>query len=348
MTRALNRSAGFTIIELSLVLIVIGILAVVLVPMAQVVHGDAMRKSDQASMDVIKNALMGFIRINAAVPCVDAAGDDVSTGCDSTITLTRLGVRTDDARRQTFAYDVHERLTEKWLDDNSSDICTQLGYLIDPTTIPELAAPPPVEPQVCDAANANTGNTACVPTVPAARPYDSTMALVLVGRGSDRCLNLENAHASAGNDAVCHPAVADNRIFENPARAHELSDGAGYYEDLVSTLSPAELAEVLGCSAGGGGGGGFTYCPEGEVLMQLSNGDGSWMSIDVGASCYAVSAGTTASMGCQPAGTTIEVHSNQSCGQLRFSDSLANLDTNNDGRADMVCDNAPTPNCTWR
>jgi prepilin-type N-terminal cleavage/methylation domain-containing protein len=344
------RSRGFTIIEIALVLIVLGILAAVLVPMAQVVHDDSMRETDQATMEVAKNALMGYIRINEGIPCLDAAGNQITPDytavppvvCDPTATLDLLGVRTTDARGRTFAFDVNEWLTLDHITNVGPSICGALADIIelaDPTT-PPPATVPPLDPQVCDSTNANTGATACVLATP--RP----MAFMLVGRGSDRCLNLENTHASAANDAVCTTAVAANRTFENPARIHSRTTDDGYYDDLVFTLTPLELAEAMGCPAGGGGGSAFTLCPANEALVQVSNGDNSWLSIGAGGSCYQIAAGTTASMGCQPDGDTISLHSNASCGTVIVSNTLANLDTNNDGRADIVCDN--TAVCTWR
>ena len=336
MTHAFRRSAGFTIIELSLVLVVLGILAVVLVPMTEVVHDSAMRKTDEDRMEVIKDALLGYIRTTEGIPCVDAGGTDVSTGCDAANTLDRLGVRSNDSRNKAFVFDVNDTLTENEIAVSGNSICTALANIIDPAVPP--AAPP--EPNLCAQNNANTGNAACAGT--------NEMAFVLVGRGSDRCFNLENTHAGTVNDAVCPDAVAANRTFENPARNHSRTTDDGYYDDLVVTVTPSELAELLECPAGGGGGTGFTYCPAGEKLAQMSNGDNSAMSFGIGASCYVISEGTTASMGCQPETTSIVVHKNQSCGGALFTNTLANLDTNNDGRADIVCDDANPPNCTWR
>ena len=91
MTRSLRHVAGFTIIEIALVLIVIGILAVALVPMAQVVHEDAMPEQDRASLETARKALLGYIRIHEGVPCVEAAGNQVSNGCDPTQTLDLPG-----------------------------------------------------------------------------------------------------------------------------------------------------------------------------------------------------------------------------------------------------------------
>jgi type II secretory pathway pseudopilin PulG len=332
MTITRRHSAGFTIIELALVLIVLGILAVALVPMAQVVHEDAMREQDLASMKTARNALLGYIRVHAGIPCVDSAGNQVPNGCDSTRTLDLLGVRTSDSRRMSFAYDVNDTLTLADLATSGNSLCTALADIIDPP----FPTATPLEPSVCESANANTGSTACT----AANP----MAFVLVGRGNDRCLNLENTHASASNDSVCPTAVADNRTFENPARIHSRTQDDGYYEDLVLTVTPSELAETMGCPVGGSGGG-FSYCLGGEKLVQVINGVNNAMGINLNGACYTVDRGTSAALGCLTESTPLEVHGNTRCSSLQLSATVGSLDTNSDGRTDVVCTSST---CTSR
>lgn len=324
--------AGFTMIELSLVLIVLGILAVTLAPMIQVIHDDTMREQDLASLDSARNALMGYVRINEGLPCVDATDNPVDTGCDPTRTLDLLGVRTDDSRRMGFAYDVSSTLTDADLTASGNTLCAALADIIDPP----VTSPGPPEPFLCESTNANTGDTACA--------VGSPMAFVLVGRGSDRCLNLENTHASATNDAVCPTAVAADRTFENPSRIHSRTQDDGYYDDLVLTLTPYELAEAMGCPAGGSGGG-FSHCLSGETLVQVVNGVNNAMGIDLGGACYTVDRGTSASLGCLPEATSLEVHGNTSCSSLQLSASVGSLDSNSDGRIDVVCTSS---NCTAR
>jgi len=325
MSATLRQNTGFTIIELALVLIVLGILAVALAPMVQSVHDDAMRARDLDSLDSARNALLGYIRVNEGAPCVDAMGNQVSSGCDPTRTLDLLGVRPIDSRRMTFAYDVNDTLTLAEIAASGNSICTALANIIDPP----LPPPMPPDPSVCASTNGNTGDTACA----AANP----MAFVLAGRGSDRCFNLENTYPGGVNDAVCPTAVAANRTFENPARIHSRTQDDGYYEDLVLTVSPTELAEILGCPAGGGGIAGFSYCLAGEKLVQVINGVNNAMGVNLSSACYTVDRGTSASLGCLTESTPLEVHSNTSCSSLQFSGTAGSLDLNGDGRTDIVC-----------
>ncbi len=321
-----RKASGFTIIEIALVLIVLGILAAALVPMAHVVHEDAMREQDLASLETAKKALLGYIRVHEGIPCVDAAGNQVTSGCDPRETLDLLGVRTTDSRRMSFAYDVNDTLTLSDIAASGSSMCAALADIINPPFPPAA----PFEPSVCDSANANTGNTACTASNP--------MAFVLVGRGADRCLNLENAHASAANDTVCPAAVAANRTFENPSRIHSRTQDDGYYEDLVLTVTPAELAQELGC-AGGGSGNERAICDASETFIQASYGDNNgWLGVQMNGICYSVGAGTMAALGCIVDGTSIALRGNANCsGGTLFSGFAETLDSNNDGRADIVC-----------
>jgi len=351
MSRTLRRSAGFTILELALVLIVVGILAAVFVPMAQVVHENTMNDRDQSSLEVARDALLGYIRVNQGIPCLDASGTQITPDysvtpplvCDPTATLDLLGVRSTDARNLTYAYDVNEWLTVDHITNTGPNICQALADIIaqaDPT-IPPPATPPPLDPQVCDSTNANTGSTACTPTQP------HPMAFVLVGRGSDRCLNLENTHASAPNNAVCTTAVASNRTFENPARIHDRTTGAGYYEDMVYEVTPSKLAEELGCPAGGSGGPTFSYCSSGENLVSIINGDSQNKALVIGPNCYLVDARTSGGAGCQPVGSPIAVLDASCTGSVVLSGTVGSLDGGaiSDGRTDILCSKIPTT-CT--
>jgi prepilin-type N-terminal cleavage/methylation domain-containing protein len=339
MIRMFDRSAGFTIIELSVVLIVLGILASVFLPLTQASHEKAMRERDMAFLESAKNALVGYIRVNQGAPCVDAVGNQVSTGCDSTRTLDVLGVRTTDSRGMTFAYDVNETLTVDGIAAGGGSICAALADIVSPPAPP--APLPPLDPQLCDSSNTNTGSDACVATHP--------MAFVLIGRGDDRCFNLENANDIAANDAVCATAVAANRTFENPARLHSRTLDDGYYEDLVYTMTPTELAEALRCPIGGGGGDDAFYCNSGEKFVNVVNGTGNFISVDIGgASCYLSWKGSTSGAGCQPESETVSIHVNAACsgaGEIGPL-TLATLDVNDDGRVDVLCDK--DENCSVR
>jgi len=326
VNRARFYQSGFSIIELSLVLIILGILAAVIVPLAQSGHEDSLRRQDQSTMETARDALLGYIRVNEGIPCVDAAGVQVSSGCDATETLDILGVRNTDSRRMTFAYDVNETLTLADLATSGTGFCNALGNIIAPP-IPPVTPPAPA---LCDTANGNIGNAACAATHP--------MAMVLVGRGSDRCLNLENSHDSAANDGVCPGAVLNNRTFENPARITSKTMDEGYYDDLVLTVTPAELAEALDCPVGGGGGAiGPGMCLAGESLVQVINGINNSVGISIDGACYTVDRGTTASLGCQVDSTVLGVYGNTSCATLFFGGTVGTLDGNADRRVDIIC-----------
>ena len=345
MIRANRNGNGFTIIEFSLVLVALGILAVVLVPMTQAVHEDAMREQDKNTLETARDALMGYIRINQAIPCIADLGAgpvqitpfgplNPATGCDPTLTLDLLGMRTTDTRGRTFAFDANEWLTVDHITNTGPDICQALEDIIeeaDPTT-PPPGVTPPLDPQVCESTNGNTGSTACTP----ARPYPK--AFVLAGRGSDRCFNLENTNDSATNDPVCPTAVVNNRIFENPARLHSKTLDDGYYDDLMLSVTPTELAEALGCTGGGGG-----ICDSGEKYVQVTNNSTGNDGVFLDGACYQALSFTTRILGCKDGSLNLQVWTNQNCvGSMYYEDSVNNIDVNGDDHADLFC---TEPNC---
>ena len=328
MTPALQRTNGFAIIELALVLIVIGILAAVFVPMAQVSHEDAMRTRDMDSLESAKVAMLGYARANSGLPCVNTGGVQVSTNCDPTNSLDLLGVRTTDSRGRTFAYDVNDSLTFANTGGSWNLLCTALINIIN--------AGSAQDPSVCATTNANTGDSSCTPS--------HSMAFVLVGRGNDRCLNLENSHANAPNDAVCPEAVDNNRTFENPARLHSRTTDDGYYEDLVLTFTPAELAEAMQCPPGGSNP--YSICEGEEVYLQVTNGDNGQIGValDDGA-CQTVGSYGTRIFGCISGDTDVYLSSvTGNCSETKYDRQYLaeDLDNNGDGHADVFCAEPPS------
>ncbi len=116
-----NRVAGFTLIELAMVLFIIGLLLVgLLSPLAVKVEQEERGKT-QASLDEIHAALIGFALGNRRLPCPDTDGDGVenpaapAANCTSDAGIlpwVTLGVEQMDAWGNPFLY----RVTDNFAD----------------------------------------------------------------------------------------------------------------------------------------------------------------------------------------------------------------------------------------
>lgn len=74
-TRHLHRQSGFTLIEMAVVLVIVGLLlGGMLMPLASQMETDR-RKETSATLESIREALIGFAIINGRLPCPDTNGD---------------------------------------------------------------------------------------------------------------------------------------------------------------------------------------------------------------------------------------------------------------------------------
>lgn len=329
--------AGFTLIEIALVLIVFGIIAAVASPAIGTLHSNYMREGDRNVVATLKEALIGHLLATGAFPpCLDATGAPAAggTGCDTARSLGMLGVRLNDMRNNPVRYDVSDTLTA----GTTADLCAR----IDSAVAASLTATGPA-PYQCDGQpdpdTAATWTTYC--TAP------GSVAFVLVGVGQNRPGSWgEIEHSTAtriGNENLnlaVAPATPD-RIYENLARrAH------GTYDDVMAVYTLAELRAAVACGVGSSATSG---CGTGEKRLTVLNGHVSSRGIRVGGaggSCYAVGAGNGVDLGCRVGTTTVSVLGNLSCaGTVYLADtSLSAADVNSDGIAQVNCPQSPT--CT--
>lgn len=72
---AYNRGAGFTLVEMAVVLVILGLLlGGLLIPLSTQMENDR-RKETQATLEAIREALIGYAVINDSLPCPDTNGD---------------------------------------------------------------------------------------------------------------------------------------------------------------------------------------------------------------------------------------------------------------------------------
>lgn len=124
------QNNGFTLIEISIVLVIIGLIAGTLLPLLSGQVNNQYRKTTITSLANIQQALIGFAIANGRLPCADRDGDgqEDRTGSNSCfapnfandrLPSATLGVPATDAWGQTF----HYRVSSNFSDDAADTTC---------------------------------------------------------------------------------------------------------------------------------------------------------------------------------------------------------------------------------
>ncbi|HEY9197723.1 MAG TPA: prepilin-type N-terminal cleavage/methylation domain-containing protein [Gammaproteobacteria bacterium] len=105
-----RRQTGFTLVEMAVVLVIVGLLlGGLLVPLGTQMENDR-RKETAATLDAIREALIGFAVINdARLPCADTNGDgreDCPSAAMGGLPYADLGVSATDAWGNPWRYAV--------------------------------------------------------------------------------------------------------------------------------------------------------------------------------------------------------------------------------------------------
>ncbi len=134
------RRSGFTLIEMALVLIIIGIVLGVSFSALHVFTKVNREKDTFQKMEQVKQALIGYLLKNGHLPYADSDGDGKDddhtyTGKLPYIDLGLTKADASDAYRRVFDYDVAGSTTSqgKLADTSSQNICHQLGAYMDGT-----------------------------------------------------------------------------------------------------------------------------------------------------------------------------------------------------------------------
>lgn len=76
-----RKTAGFTLVEMAVVLVIVGLLlGGLLVPLSTQMENDR-RKESAATLEAIREALIGYAVINGRLPCPDTNGDGREDAC---------------------------------------------------------------------------------------------------------------------------------------------------------------------------------------------------------------------------------------------------------------------------
>jgi prepilin-type N-terminal cleavage/methylation domain-containing protein len=311
MTLKLKKLRGFTLIEITLVIIVMGLLASALVPMMTGVIGRTQADAERAKLKVLKEALLadalekgGFVdplttatvlatntpnafavvQPNRYLPASAnglALGLPITSGFNNAsgdLSTANAVPQYYDGRPASFLYDVHDKLTR-----------TVAGVGATPLTFCANAAAaltaPAASPQVCQRATGNDALMACQ-----AADQKIPAAMVLVSRGKNRQFEFENLEGFNADGSAAVPVTAPPellRTYESPNRGVNYSNDAGaYYDDAVESISISEV--VSACQKRGILS--VPSCPVGQRQLRLFNNSSVPISYNLDAK------------GCVPAG----------------------------------------------
>lgn len=219
---------GFTLIEMALVMLVIGIVTAGLIPSLQDLHHKSMRDEDKRILTNLREVLIGQFLATGRLPtCMTAAGGASTTGnCDTARSLGSFAVRVRDSRGTDIKYDVRNELSGY---ASISAACAGLNSI--------LSAGPAAGPFVCHEApdydNAATWGSYC--------STQDGVAFVLVGTGLNR--NGQSGEVAASTGSVLgNRSIGGDRVFENTSRRHDVT---WHYDDLVEVVTLQQLRAAI-------------------------------------------------------------------------------------------------------
>jgi prepilin-type N-terminal cleavage/methylation domain-containing protein len=365
---------GFTLIEITLVIIVMGILAAAIAPMLGGVVGRAQADAERAKLRTLKEALLadalergGFVDplTTATVLAANTPNSFVAVQVDrylpASANALALGLpltsgfnsnRGDtlapnavaqyfDGRPSSFLYDVRAGLTRTvaGIAATPLDFCTNASIAMQTEAVPYW----------CQRAHGREPTvTACQIT---ATPPDQRVgaAMVLVSRGKNRQFEFENLedYNATGTDPLTPTTVPPEdipRTYESPSRGvNYTSETNAYYDDIVESISLSEV--VNACQKRGI----FTSpCSLGERQVRLVNSSAAAIGYRLnGGACTALVANTEIPVACANGTQDIAVNLGADCSGAELLNPTTRLaaDANGDGTAVVVCSAAAcTPN----
>jgi prepilin-type N-terminal cleavage/methylation domain-containing protein len=219
-----RRCAGFTLIELAVVLIVIGLLLVGLLGPLRTQVEARDRQQTQDRLAEIKTAIYGFASANGRLPCPDTDGDGVEnkpaatcTNVQGILPFVDLGVSGQDAWGRNYVY----RVDAAFADDGPGA-----------PTAPCLAPTAPTTFNLCDNAGMqvldSAGGALVADEIPA----------VIISLGANK---VPGAASASGDEQENDPDVAGVGIDDTFVSTDYRNDPANEFDDLVTWVSPNVL-----------------------------------------------------------------------------------------------------------
>jgi prepilin-type N-terminal cleavage/methylation domain-containing protein len=223
-------AAGFTLLELSLVLAVLGVLGFFFVNTFSGVDDVRLRRQSQAEAEVAREALRAFLLANKRLPCPDTNADGYEdggaagcTGTGETGTLPYLTLGLPDAAQNRMFYGVYRTAPNDItrLEERTGDPEGDPGYRGVGDAIAALQAIPnaPETGHIYIAEVSSTGAADCASGHPP--------AFLLI---------VPNADRDGNGQALDDINAASNHCFASPTQPPTLD-----YDDVVVMESPSAL-----------------------------------------------------------------------------------------------------------
>lgn len=257
---SMKRQRAFTMVEMAIVIIIIGILTASLAPLVLRQHTNTMEGRDRTALEEAKTAIINYAISFGGIP--DPVTINGITNAMSAVPA--FGVNNwgafGDGTTNPFRLDVNDSLKSNFVSGVATGTPGTTGLGGDPVVfcqtvnaqLTTTVIPPPY-PWVCQDYTGDHVTTAC----PAASAVPA--AFVLYSTGNDRTANQENNETGlvAGNPGY--------RIYENDKRGINNSPDTGtlhgHYDDQVMSYPMPALArdcrekmhvlpEVMTCPAG--------------------------------------------------------------------------------------------------
>ena len=351
----LNKSQGFTLIEVTLVIIVMGLLMAGLAPLLLRQHSGSMEARDNTALEDAKTAIINNAISFGGIPDpltmardANSANPFIVTSPSASVSGSNLGAMTPSASADAAlsAFIVPALGVNNWGAMGSATknvLLLDVNDALKSSSIQAIAGATASDKRVvfCQAINAQSApgiaSTAlpriCQDTAadhPAAAACNtsttsSPAAFLLIGTGADRKTNQENDEGATG--------FANNRVYENDRRGTTSAPGeARHYDDQVKSYPLSGFArdcrEKMGVSAD------VMSCAPGQKWVGSVTNN------------YADPVTYTGAGGGQVPGNGFTVYVNKCFDRASSvavgtqTTSLTTADQNNDGRVDIVITSA--------
>lgn len=244
MVRMNKSKLGFTMIEMTIVLVMIGVLTASLLPLLLRQHTNSMEERDRTALDAAKTAIISYAMSFGGIPNpVEINGISgvvpPATGANAALGVNNWGAF-GDSNTNLFRLDANYSLTVSGVaavGGGAGEAKVVFCQAVNAQLTGAAASP-----GICQ--DINDRPPACATSIPA--------AFVLYSTGNDRVPNQENDEAGA---------LGGNRIYENDKRGINNSPGSSHYDDQVMSYPLSALArdcrekmgvlpEVMSCAAG--------------------------------------------------------------------------------------------------